>query len=185
MNLLSSSNSNSIEIGCKLETIDELDELKKFVKNFINTNESEEIPNQDDLYLSKEKFIVVLENYIANYTKSRTQIFYKNGHFNINSVNNNFFLYINKVQNCISIAGILSGKEAENFEVLGKSYFKSDYFNYELLKGGNGYYDMIGATSRLRLSNSYLDNLRVNEKKILIAEISELIKNVKEFKDAC
>ena len=83
MNLLSSSNSNSIEIGCKLDTIEEIIQLRVFVNDFIISNESESIPDADDLYLSKEKFTVVLENFLSNVLKSRTSVYFSKGQFTI------------------------------------------------------------------------------------------------------
>ena len=185
MNLLSSSNSNSIEIGCKLENNEELEELKKFVRDFIIPNEVKEKPDADDLYLSKEKFSVVLENYIANDTQSRTRVFFKNGFFNISACSNQFSLSVDKVENRIYLSGIVSQDEANIFTSDGSNYFKSPYLGYELVKGGNGYHNSIGAYTKVRLSNSYLDNLRVNEKKVLIPEIADFIKNVRDLKDAC
>ncbi|TPE43614.1 phospholipase D-like domain-containing protein [Pontibacter mangrovi] len=185
MNLLSSSNSNSIEIGCKLETNDELDELKRFVKDFVITNEVREKPNEDDLYLSKEKFKVVLEGYIANDTRSSTRVYFKNGILNIKACSNSFSLSIDKVHNKVYVDAILSQDEASMYQSEAAKHLRNGYLTHELIAGGNGYHNMIGAYSNTRLSNSYLDNLRVNEKKELIVAISEFIKGVTSFKDAC
>jgi phosphatidylserine/phosphatidylglycerophosphate/cardiolipin synthase-like enzyme len=185
MNLLSSSNSNSIEIGCKLETPEELQELRFFVRDFIETNETDCIPNEEDLYLSKEKFIYVLENYLANFIRSRTSIYFKNGQFVINTLSNNFNLVINKADNTIAINFILSGKLAEAFDSKFTQYYKSQYFKCILNRGGNGYYDTFTAFSTVRLSNSFLDNLRVNEKKELIIGISELFDCYNKFQNTC
>lgn len=185
MNLLSSSNSNSIEIACKLDSKEEINELKMFVDDFIISNETNEIPDADDLYLSKEKFTVALENYLSNYLKSRTNIYYKNGQFTINTLSNRFDFVINKATNTISISFILSGKLADAFENMSSKYFTSEYFDCILYRGAKGYYDTITAFSKVRLSNSFLDNIRVNEKKVLIAEIAELFKNYNNFKRSC
>lgn len=185
MNLLSSSNSNSIEIACKLETNEEIEDLKRFVNDFITPNGSSDIPNEDDLYLSKERFTVALENYLSHVLKSRTSIYYKNGLFSINTLSNKFDLSINKVDNSIIIRGILSSKEADIFEIEQTKYFTSNYFNYKLFRGGNGTYDTFGAFSKVRLSNSFLDNLRVNEKKELISEIAHFFECCRNFKNAC
>jgi len=185
MNLLSSSNSNSIEIACKLETKDEIEELKRFVNDFILPNESNEIPDDDDLYLSKEKFTIALENYLSNVLKSRTSIYFKNGLFSINTLSNKFDLSIDKFDNSIIIRGILSSKEADKFEVEGTNFFTSDYFHYKLIREGNGSYDTFGAFSKVRLSNSFLDKLRVNEKKELISEIAHFFECYRDFKNSC
>lgn len=185
MNLLSSSNSNSIEIGVRLDESGEIDELKRFLDDFILPNTASAIPDEVDLYLSKERFTVALENYIANFLKCRTNIYYKNGQFSINTLSNRFELGINKVDNLISISGILSGKQADMFEKQYMKYFTSNYFRYELNRGGNGFYDTFTAFSNVRLSNSFLDNLRVNEKKELISEIAILFGSYNNFRNAC
>jgi len=185
MNLLSSSNSNSIEIACKLETNEEIEDLKRFVNDFIIPNGSSDIPDEDDLYLSKERFTVALENYLSNVLKSRTSIYYKNGLFAINTLSNKFDLSIDKVDNSIIIIGILSSKEADIFAIEQNKYFTSDYFHYKLFREGNGSYDTFGAFSKVRLSNSFLDNLRVNEKKELISEIAHFFECCRNFKNAC
>ncbi|WP_017733004.1 phospholipase D-like domain-containing protein [Nafulsella turpanensis] len=185
MNLLSSSNSNSIEIGCKLDSQEELEELKRFVRDFIIPNEVKEKPDADDLYLSKEKFAVALENYIANDANGQARVYFKNGCFNINACSNQFTLAIDKVENKVYLSGIISQDEAVFFSSASSEFFKSGYLEYELLNGSGGYHNMIGAWTKNRLSNAFLDKLRVNEKKMLIPEISGFIKDVRAFKDAC
>ncbi len=184
MNLLSSSNSNSIEIGCKIETNDELEELKQFVKDFIIPNECQEKPSETDLFLSKEKFIIALEEYLSDELKKPVETHFRNGVIIINTGKNNYTLVIDKVSNVVEFGGILSSKEAKALEPDMKKYFKSDYFNYELSKGDGSYYDQVFATSTVKLSNSNLDRLRVSEKKILIPEISNFVKCVQDFKDS-
>jgi len=185
MNLLSSSNSNSIEIGCKLETMDEIEELKRFVKDFVVTNENNVIPSDDDLYLTKEKFTIVLSDYLSNSFNSRTSIYFQKDEFIINTLSNKFFLRIDKVKNNVCITAIISGLESDKYFKEHKNFFVSEYFDYERDKGYNGNYDTISAHSKVRLSNSYLDNLRVNEKKELISEIAFFLDSIKKFKDYC
>lgn len=182
MNLLSSSNSNSIEIGCKLESKTEISQLKLFVNDFLIPNESESIPNEDDLYISKEKFTLVLENFLSNALKTNTNIYYSKGQFTINTLSNSFSLVINKAQNTISILFILSGKLADAFEIEFPKYYSSKYFECVLNRGGEGKYDTFTAHSTVRLSNSFLDNLRLNEKKELIPQIAELFYGYENFK---
>jgi hypothetical protein len=185
MNLLSSSNSYSIEIGCKLESVEEINQLSLFVNDFIISNESDCIPDADDLYLSKEKFTVVLENFLSNVLKCNTSIYYSKGQFTINTLSNRFAFGINKAENTVSITFILSNKLAEAFEANFPKYYTSKYFDCVLNRGGNGYYDTFTAYSTVRLSNSFLDNIRVNEKKELIPQIGELFYGYDNFKNAC
>ncbi|WP_167611158.1 phospholipase D-like domain-containing protein [Maribellus sediminis] len=183
MNLLSSSNNNSIEIGTKLSDEKELNELKKFVKDFIIINETTVQPSKEDLYLSKEKFTVALQNFLNYNLNSPTRIFFKQGTFHINTLNNQFFLNIDKTDNLIELTAIVSEKEAEYFKVNESNYFKSNYFHVELHEGKGNSYNTIVAYSKKLLSNSFLDNLRVNEKKELIYQISEYLSTIKKLKD--
>lgn len=185
MNLLGSSNSNSIEIGCKLDSPEEMQSLRLFVKDFIETNESDCIPDEVDLYLSKEKFVYALENYLANFLKCRTNIYYKNGQFVIKTLSNNFNLGINKADNTISITFILTHTLAMAFDAKFLHFYKSKYFDCVLNKGSINCYNTFTAYSTVRLSNSFLDNLRVNEKKELISSIAELFYSYNNFKNAC
>lgn len=185
MNLLGSSNSNSIEIGCKLDSPQELQELHLFVNDFLVPNESKSIPNDDDLYLSKEKFTYVLANYLSNSLKSRTNIYYKNGQFVLNTLSSNFNFDINKVNNTISITFMLSGKLADSFDSKFSQYYNSNYFNCLLYRDSKNYYDTFTAFSKKSLSNSFLDHLSLNEKKELLSEIAELFDSYVNFRNAC
>jgi hypothetical protein len=178
MNLLSISNNSSIEIGCKIDTPEEVKELENFVNTFIIPHESNERPNEIDIYLSKVKFSEAL----GNYTDSK--VFFKDGSFNIKTRKDTFFLGIDKVHNKINLTAILSNKQAERFASDFTNFKKSKYFHCNLIRGYGKHYDLISADSNIRLSNSYLDNLLVREKKEVIHEIAELIHHITEFKAA-
>lgn len=80
LNLLASSHQQAVEIGCKLETATELEELKDFVKRYLHPHELTERPSEDEIYLSKERFVVVLENYLAEELDTRANVkFQKDG----------------------------------------------------------------------------------------------------------
>lgn len=182
MNLLSSSNSNSIEIGCKLETNEELDELKRFVKDFITSNQVKVRPSDTDLFISKERFSVVLEEYLYKAIDEEATVEFRNGIMNIFACSNTFFLEIDKVKNLAIASGIISQEEASRYKAQSSRHLNSDYFNYGLIKGDKNHYNTIDAQGKFRLSTTYFDNLRVNEKKILIGEMGEFIKAVRDFK---
>lgn len=185
MNLLSHSQSNSIEIGCKLESESELEDLKRFVKDFIKPHEVNEKPSEDDLYVSKEQFTLVLEGFLQHHIDPKTKVYFKNGGLTIYALSNTFSMGMDKGNNKISIAAVVSSKEAEAFASKVSAFFQSSYFHYQLLPGGNGYYDMIGASTTTIFSQSYFDGLRINEKKQLIGEVANFIFCTKEFKKDC
>ncbi|QIX62741.1 hypothetical protein HER32_16795 [Hymenobacter sp. BT18] len=184
LNLLSSSNAQSLEIGCKLDTEAELQELKDYVKRYIVPLEQTERPDEDDLYLSKEKFTVVLENYLGGCTESRTRVFFKNNAIQIQSVENSFYLHLDKGANRLSLSAVVSGEEATAFEKLRGQHFTSEQFDIRLDIRPSGYYSTVCADYKPRLSTTYLDNLRLPEKKSLLDAVAAFVLNVRDFKDA-
>lgn len=139
LNLLSSLNANSLEIGCKLDIEAELQELKDFMKRYIIPLKEKERPSEDDPYLSKEKFSVVLENNLAEATDSRPRVFFKNNELQIQPVGNSFYLHLDKGANLLSV----SGAKADTFEKLKGEYFNNPQFEVEVNQGAPGYYSMV------------------------------------------
>lgn len=182
LNLLASSHHQAVEIGCKLETAEELEELKDFVKRYLHPHEIVERPDEDDLYLSKEQFTVVLENYLAGVTKDRASVNFHKGSLRIQAVGNTFHLNLDKGANRVFIEGIVSGAEADAFPAVGSKHFDAANLAFELLKGEAGYYSKIGADYTKRLSTTYLDKLRVPEKKELLDAICCFIVQMRAFK---
>jgi hypothetical protein len=184
LNLLSSSNAQSLEIGCKLDTEGELQELKDYVKRYIVPLEQTERPSEDDLYLSKEKFTVVLENCLDECTNSRSKVFFKNNEIHIQSVGNTFYLHVDKGSNKASMSGVIGGVEVDSFEQLKSVHFKDVPFEVEMIRGKPGYYTMLSGDYQPRLSTTYLDHLRLPEKKNLLDAIVEFVIAVRDYKEA-
>jgi hypothetical protein len=184
LNLLSSSNAQSLEIGCKLETADELRELQEYVKRYIVPLEQRERPDEEDVYLSKEKFTVVLENYLSNCTESRSRVQYRSGDFQIQAAGNTFYLNLDKGANKLHLSGIVSGDEAAAFEKFRQEFFDSPNLDFELSQGKPGYYSMVLGNYKSRLSTTYLDGLRLPEKKKLLDTVVEFVLRVRDFKEA-
>ncbi|KJF44235.1 phospholipase D-like domain-containing protein [Draconibacterium sediminis] len=182
MNLLSFSNSNSIEIGCKLETNEELDELKNFVNDFLQINKVSEKPSEEYLYLSREKFTVVLANFLESLTNSSTSVYFQKGSLIIYALSNKFFLDIDKTNNSLFVSAIISRDEASCFTSYSFSQPVTSGFNLTLIRGEANYYDLIQANYKCRLSTIYLDNLKVQEKINLMGSIHNLIEDVVTFK---
>ncbi|MFB6340224.1 phospholipase D-like domain-containing protein [Saccharicrinis sp. FJH62] len=185
MNLLSSSNSNSIEIGTKLDSIQELKELQRYVKDFIAPNEVKEKPSDNDIYLVKEKFNQILQNILYNNGSKRVNVFYKDGTLNINAFSNKFFLDVDKVKNTVVLAGVISHDELKFYEIEANKNFKTDYFDISGKRGDDEHYNTLIASSVKRLSTNFLDNLRIDEKKELLDEVGIFIYSVYVFKEKC
>jgi len=184
LNLLSSSNASALEIGCKLETDTELQELKDFVKRYIMPLEQTERPSEDDLYLSKEKFTILLENGLRNATNSHSRVLYRNNQFEIQSVRNTFYLNLDRGANRVEIAAILSENEADAYEQLRVPFTTCPQLQYTLSRGQKGHYTMLHAAYERRLSTTFLDQLRLPEKMPLLEALIEFVVGVRDFKNA-
>jgi hypothetical protein len=182
MNLLTSSNLNAIEFGSVYNTAEEMNELKSYVKKYLEPHIEAEKPNEDDLYIAKEKFQILLENFLSNILESRVNCRWQKGTLLINA-NNTYYLSLDKVRNTLDISGIVSGLEGEQFRMFCAN---STLNNCDIFCGGSG--DSISsfsATSKQSYSNSNFDFLMVKEKKEILDYTLQFIQEMKAFKKYC
>lgn len=185
MNLLTSSNLNAIEFGCLYDQTEELSELKKFVKKFLEPNLEKEKPNQEELYIAKEKFNIILSNFLSQNLNQSIKCWWKDGFLNLNA-NNSYFLGIDKVNNILTISGIISGLESEKFnEFITKA--EKNLKPYKICKSdpGNRYLSSAILTSNKEFSSSNFNFLNVNEKMEILDISLKFIKELSEFKNDC
>jgi len=175
MNLLTSSNINAIEFGSIYDTELELTELKKFIKNHIEPNVVKEKPNEEDIYLAKEKFNIILSNYLGNKFNRGATVKWQNDSLYIN-LRNEFYVDIDKGGNYFSIYGVISDVESENYESFNAKY---KYYGFQNYADQN----TLGMKSEFRLTNSNLNYISVKEKKQLIETIGNFVENLLTFKD--
>lgn len=184
MNLLTSSNLNAIEFGAIYNTDAELDELRSFVKKYLEPNLEKDKPNDEDLYLAKEKFDVVLSNFLTHNLERHVNCSWKNGVLNVND-KNQYFMSIDKVKNFFSISGIISGDENGNFEnfyTKNKAKFNtSDIF----VQGEQGCMGSAVLLSKKSFTSSNFNYLSVNEKKEIIDISLNFINELSDFKNDC
>jgi hypothetical protein len=184
LNLLSSSNASALEIGCKLETDAELQELKEFIKRYIVPLEQTERPSEDDLYLSKKKFTVLLENGLRSATNSRARVLYRNNQFEIQAAGNTFYLEVDKGTNRVEATAILSENEADTYKQRRLPFTACPHLKYTLSRGQKGYYTTLHAAYERRLSTTFLDQLRLPEKMLLLETLAEFVVGVRGFEKA-
>lgn len=97
LNLLGGSNSNSIEIGAQFETAEEVEELRRFVKQFLAPQELVKPPSDEDKYLSTADFGQVLADFLASNVDKRTQIdAQRDGGLSIRALGNTFTVCIER-----------------------------------------------------------------------------------------
>ena len=179
MNLLTSSNLNAMEFGAIYNTIEELDELKSYVKKYLEPNVEKEKPNDEDLYIAKEKFQLLTQNFLSNSLNRGVSCKWQNGSLTINA-KNTFYISLDKVRNIFSISGIVSGLESTNFN---KFKIDTNLSNLDLLNvEEEGSMSSFVAVSKKSFSHNNFDFLSVNEKKEILDYTIEFIIELTEFK---
>lgn len=183
MNLLTSSKLTEIEFGAIYNSEDELNELKIFVKKLLDSNLENEKPSDDDIYLAKEKFHLIIQNVLSNILKIRVYCKWQNGNLIVNA-NNQFILEMDKVKHIFSITGLISELEADNFDSFLKSTnFKNAQIN--LIRGKNNTLSSIDVFSKKTFSKDNYDFLSVSEKKEILDMIVDFVCDLKEYKSEC
>lgn len=178
MNLLTSSNLNAIEFGSIYNTDLELNELKTFVKKFLEPNIELNKPDEDDLYLAKEKFIIVLQNVLSKEFNKRIYCKWNSGNIEFN-VKNQYYAFLDKVNNKFSVSGIISGAESERFKDFKE---KAEIHNVKLLLNKNG---SISAVSIKSFTSSNFDYLKSFEKIEIFEIVVNFVTELKHFKEYC
>ena len=182
MNLLTSSNLNAIEFGAIYNTNEELEELKSYVKKYLEPNTEKEKPNDEDLYIAKEKFKLLIQSFLSNSLNRGISCKWQNGSLRINA-KNTFFIEIDKVRNIFSVSGIVSGLESENYRIfLNNSKLNNlDVFNNSVANSLGTFI----AVSKKSFSHNNFDFLSVNEKKEILEYTLKFILELNEFKNFC
>ncbi len=184
MNLLTSSNLSAIEFGTIFNTSDEVNELKYFVKHFLFPHVEKELPSDDDIYLSKEKFIIVLENSLSNMMGKHCNCRWNKGQIQINA-NNQFTVGIDKVNKCFYINGIISENESQQIRLFINE-FEKHFSNYNC-KFNQSPDDLpsVSAIYKNALSSDNFNYLNVIEKKEIINTALNFIGGLLNFKEEC
>ncbi|MGO4820577.1 MULTISPECIES: phospholipase D-like domain-containing protein [unclassified Flavobacterium] len=179
MNLLTSSNLNAMEFGAIYNTTEELEELKSYVKKYLEPNVEKEKPNDEDLYIAKEKFQFLTQNYLSKSLEFGVSCKWQNGSLIINA-KNTYYINLDKVRNIFSISGVVSGLESENFN---KFKIDTNLSNLEFIQNGEvGMMSSFVAVSKKSFSHNNFDFLSVNEKKEILDHTLEFIIELTEFK---
>ena len=140
MNLLLSSEMNSLDIAYKTTNDEEYNELLDYYNRYIKQTEKE------NLNFDKNFLFETLSNKFE-----RIRIYENENELAFKTNNNNYNSFIwntgKKNQNKLRISGILSGKEFENSKHLKNEIQKRTNLEIEFKEGENGYYNSVWATS--------------------------------------
>jgi hypothetical protein len=174
MNLLLSSEINSIEVGYKTETKEELKELFNFYETYLNKKGIDSTFNWlEDLYnkLSEKFNAIRINEYEENVEIKTSSNTYK------------IFIYNNKGLNKLRISGILSGKEFDYAKTLGEDIL--DNIKLEFINGGKRHYDSLWGTFEIDLKSSNINEIKSSDSIQIITPIFDFINKVEEIKEYC
>jgi hypothetical protein len=179
MNLLLSSEMNSLDIAYKTTTLEEYNELLDYYNRYIKRTEKENI-NFDKNYLFE-----TLSNKFE-----RIRIYENENELAFKTNNNNYSCFIwntgKKNQNKLRISGILSGKEFESSKYLKNEIQKRTNLEIEFIEGGNrnGYgYDSVWATSFDFLETKNMNYIVPKELNLITENILNFITEIQNIKN--
>lgn len=180
MNLLLSSEINSLELAYQTENESEYQELKEFCERYLSID-------FDKTKVQNETFTSDWRDHVCNTLRENAGINIKatqeNEAFLVNTGTNNYTSFIyNGKQNHLRISGILSGKEFEFLNDNKDSIPKIDGVVLELIHGQNRHYDTIWATSEKPLNSYDLNNVYDNEKSLVADQVTNFIIEIDNFK---
>ena len=179
MNLLLSSEINSLEIAYQTETETELNELREFCKRYlyIDFSGSSSAKYEGDW---SDSVCGAISEIIGRKVNARQD----NETFLLNTGSNNYTAFIwNSKKNMLRISGILSGDEFDFLSKNQQNIPKIEGFKVELQKGGNGYYDTIWGTLEISLKSADLNYVLDIEKSIIAEKVVNFILEVEGFKN--
>ncbi|TGE06477.1 phospholipase D-like domain-containing protein [Hymenobacter fodinae] len=184
LNLLGSSNSNSIEIGSQLETAEELKVLRQFVQQYLAPQQLGQPVKNEDKRFDTQDFSQVLTDYLKDEVDKACVVTYEpDKSLSIQALRNSFSATIEGFPHQFMMDGVISGREADRYKAKQKKHFTSPAVRYKLERGNAGYYDAIQATLIQPLSNKNFNRLMSAEKKQLCLLIADFLRAVRAFKD--
>ena len=180
LNLLLSSEINSLEIGYIIETEEELNELLNFCKRYLKFDiDEDQCTDIDDIIdsinvrLNKEDIYKNVKVWVDDWT------------IRINTGINNYEVYFSsddQNDNFLSISGILSGKEFELIPAKIKHIEKLCNLELEIVKGEDNHYNMIWGASSHSYSSIVVHEIISNEAEVFVEEVVNFIIAVDRFK---
>lgn len=187
MNLLHSSDSNSIEIGCQVEAPAELDELRRIVHRFLAHYKPTIVATLPDSVQASVHNLPFDESVTEFLTSTVDADAYAEWddeeELTISALHNSFTLYINPLTNQIELSGIITQREANRFKDRSSHHLGTLPLSCHLIPGDQDNYNRIGGIHPTPVTTTDLDQLPQLEKEPLLTNIASFIKAVRAFKD--
>jgi len=186
MNLLLSSEINTLEIGYKTETIDEYNEVIEFYTTYLKKINTKNNFEEEKTIVTKFDWLSHLETIFSEKNIRNKIYFDEENKLSIKTKSNTYNVFIANIKNTnvLRISGILSGKEFDYINAI-KAKISLKNIELELINGGTKYYDTIFGTFTEILKSYEIHNLDISESKMIVYPIIDFISKVEEIKKFC
>lgn len=183
LNLLLSSEINSIEIGYQTETEEEYAELKDFCKRFLSISFNFKAISTNNSF--KGDWNLYLCNSISKNLNKRVSVRHNEGSMSITVGSMRFDCFIwNSKSNYLRLNCILSSKEYEA-ALYQKTYFSNLVdLKIDLQPSNEKYYSLIWGTTEQELQSQIITNLIESEKVLIAEKIISFVTTIYNFKMA-
>lgn len=184
MNLLLSSEINSLELGYVTESEKEYQELIDFCHRYLNINF--ENLKKDASPVINDNWIEFVEEALKEKLNYRVRIQEDESGlgYNIETRTNNYSCFIwSEKENKLRISGILSREEYNLIKSNQLRLHQIRNLKIDIQKGSNGYYDMVWATSQLNFQSYDLQHLRSNEMRTIALALISFITEIERIKN--
>jgi hypothetical protein len=176
MNLLLSSDTNSLDIALKTENQKEYDELFDYYTRYIcNTVRKPDVRSKG-FYNWREE----LDKGLFEALGREAYINEFEGGLQIQTANKYEAFIANERTNDLRVFGILSGKEFD-YARTNKGLFQSSKMEIELVEGGRGNYDTVWGTMK-GFKSRYINELKKDEEKAIVEAIIKFIAGIEQLK---
>lgn len=176
MNLLLSSDTNSLDIALKTENKQEYDDLFGYYTRYIQNA----ITNSSQSGQIHADWREALDRGLSETLGRNVYINEYDGKVVINTSNKYEVFIANGRSNDLRISGILSSKEFD-YTNRNKGLFQSSKMEIDLIEGKNGYYDMIWGTMKGFKSWS-INDLKPGEDQVVVDAIVKFIRGIEQLK---
>jgi phosphatidylserine/phosphatidylglycerophosphate/cardiolipin synthase-like enzyme len=178
MNLLRSSDQHSLEIGHRIETKKEYNEIVEYYKRYI-------FPFEEN----KSDFKTTLEDEIFKRLKShfpKMKIYSNYNTMQIRTGNSSFDIEIEKKnhESFLVIKSVISKKEYDYRSHLLTDFTFPKGLGIDFIEGGERNYDQAIGFSQNRINSKQISNVINSEKEMIAKLISCFIKNIEDFKSS-
>lgn len=180
MNLLLSSEINSLELGYETESKDEYSEIYDFYKRYISKHSEKEAQEDDSHWLD-----LLVEK--CSKDDKKLKIYCDQGQVELKTTHNTYsvFIWTEKNKNLLRINGILSGKEFNLLDTNKDELSKKIGMQITGQEGRKGHYDLIWGTSVESFGSCSVLEVPISEYEKISTYVFNFIYYIDNYKVQC